>query len=454
MKKIQEDKLSALLDRLPTSVKRAFMSKTEKQKDINMTNARDAYYDLPKHIRAKIDAMIDPDTGRVKAGANSEELGENLASDINKEGYKEWKYTDLKGNEYYAYGKDENGAKYYLQLKAKFDPNLASKLDDIDTSQIKATGLGVGYVDPYLKAIYKMEIDTLEKKELPLFITENKTKMNKKDLMEMIREVIAEESETVGITFQLPNEPGTNKTPPRFVIGSITQAQKTQLMRTGVGFNADSTQGTPIENTVEGDVIRNALLRNGADPDRVNQIDPKSNYTVKDQGKSLLVYLSNQKVTENKTKMKVNQLRQIIREEISKVLMEADMSGYTAVSTTDSGGTKTYKDSGMDKVAQALADAMNDQSSEESPFNKFTKNGTVKNVPMEVFNAVISNNMESLSPEFKKWIKYNISDIDEPIEFIEVSTTNGSNVVGLRTSYHLGAAQSNKDASAGGWTGD
>ena len=34
MRKIQEDKLSALLDRLPTSVKRAFMSKTEKQKDI------------------------------------------------------------------------------------------------------------------------------------------------------------------------------------------------------------------------------------------------------------------------------------------------------------------------------------------------------------------------------------------------------------------------------------
>jgi len=191
MKKIQEDKLSALLDRLPTSVKRAFMSKTEKAKDIDMTDARDAYYDLPKRMRAKIDALIDPDTGRVRAGANSEELGESLASDLNKAGYKTWKYTDPSGKVFFAYGKDENQAKQYLVLKSTVDRSLKGKFDNIDTSEIEATGRGVGIADRYIQAIYKKETDAIEKKELPLFTTENKNKMKVNQLRQIIKEEIS-----------------------------------------------------------------------------------------------------------------------------------------------------------------------------------------------------------------------------------------------------------------------
>lgn len=357
---------------------------------------------------AAVLAKVDPDTGRIPTGVNTGNIDESLVSKINDDGYKTWKYTDSNGKEYRAYGKNENGAKDYLTLRYE--------LKDVDTSKIELTRRGVGYVDPYLEAIYKGTTDTIVKKELPLFTAENRsimrvnqlreivkelmaadmpptekvsampgqdvkdqmiaavsstndpkvlmqlaikfggagfkesdnlgemkrkltpymskagaseylklaqlfavengqivmkggkqdimftnakeTKMNKKDLMEMIREVIAEEAGMVQVV--LPGEG---------VIASVTPEQKVEL--DGKAFRKEELKAFGIDH----EAIRD---------DAWYQLSGDKSLLLK----AILDYIpdnpySHKKVTENKTKMKVNQLRQIIREEISKVLNES-----------------------------------------------------------------------------------------------------------------------------------
>ena len=386
MKKIQEDKISALLDRLPTSVKRAFMSKTEKQKDIDMTDARDAYYDLPKRMRAKVDALIDPDTGRVRAGANSEELGESLASNINKAGYKTWKYTDPSGEVFFAYGKDEDQAKQYLVLKSMVNRSLEGKFDNIDTSKIEFVRDGVGMADKYIQAIYKKTTDTLEPQELPLFTTENKNKMKVNQLKQIIREEIskalneADSSVMGGIAKNLylylkgkkPNHPlDINGAQLRNVKGepmSYDTKVSMNYQNAAVGMDQMARQGRAASlgkgsqysevslffhgnllsalGFVKKEEAEEALkyimdkypnqlehlyggeprvVESKMDYDWAKNYAPKYQFYVilkddKARAKSQSAKPQTKELNENK--MKVNQLRQIIREEISKVLKE------------------------------------------------------------------------------------------------------------------------------------
>lgn len=120
-------------------------------------------------------------------------------------------------------------------------------------------------------------------------------RMNKKDLMEIIREVIAEEAGKVDVV--LPGEG---------VIASVTPEQKDQL--NGKGFTKKELKAFGIDHEAIRDDIRYKVSG-----DKSLQLTSILNYIPDNP-------YSHKKVTENK--MKVNQLRQIIREEISKVLNE------------------------------------------------------------------------------------------------------------------------------------
>ena len=410
-----------------------------KPKDKNIKfkeDLQDLYYtNRPQYDKVKKYYMDQVDAGRqsidiedvmnafeeIERGLNEATSEEDKAvfDAIKTAGFKSWDYEDPESGEvFYAKGRDAGEAARYLRYKYK--------LEKIDVSKITPTGLGAGITDNALLAIYTNK-DIYE-------MTGDKSKM-KNRLKGIVKELMAD-MPPPAMYAPIKN---TDASP---IVKAIKSGQLSLQQITNI--SAYLSKRTAFQPSVEDEKLGAAVvdfLNNNKVPNQILQpiIDQLPKQDVMYTGPGM-----RENINENKNKMKVNQLRQIIREEIENVMMQQDMPQYTVVSTTDSGGTKTYRDPAMAKVAQALADAMNDQSSKESFFNKFKKDGTVKNVPMRVFNAVISNNMESLSPEFKNWIKYNV--IGKPNEFIEVSTTNGSDVVGLRTSYHLEMAQSNKDA--------
>ena len=283
--------------------------KTEKEKrseqdqlDLDRYVADTRFTDPEKYERLQhILKHTDPDTGHLPTGLNTGNIDESVFDDIkaSKIKFTNWEYKDPKnpaiGRRILAKGRSPQEAALYVTMRYP-------QLSGINPRYFEDTGKVVSLIDDYIVAIYNGETEAPEKGETPYFMKEAGNKMNKKDLMEMIREVIAEESTqtTMGLEQQ-----GT--------VAYITPAQRDKLIDLG-SVSIDDLKKLGIEFRSDRDDVEfdnNVMYKvhGGSGP----------NPGVKLVSTGLK---KRQSANENKTKMKVNQLKQIIREEISKIIKE------------------------------------------------------------------------------------------------------------------------------------
>lgn len=285
---------------VPKWIADIFKTKKEKrseqdQADLDRYVADLRFTDPDKYERLQsILKHVDPDTGHLPTGLNTGNIDESVFDDIKASPNKftNWEYKDPKdpslGRRIVSKGRNANEAALYVKMRYPEYPNL-------NPQYFEDTGVRVSLIDRYVEAIYNGETEAPERGEMPYFMRETNNKMKKSNLMEMIREVIAEEMGKVDVV--LPGEG---------VIASVTPEQKKEL--NGKGFTKKELKAFGIDHEAIRDDIRYKVSG-----DKSLQLTSILNYIPDNP-------YSHKKVTENK--MKVNQLRQIIREEISKVLNE------------------------------------------------------------------------------------------------------------------------------------
>jgi len=285
---------------IPKWVADIFKTKKEKRSEQDQVDLDRYVADLrftdPKRYERLQDILkhVDPDTGHLPTGLNTGNVDESVLDDIKASPNKftNWEYKDPKNpslaRRIVSKGRNANEAALYVKMRYPEYPKL-------NPQYFEDTGVVVSLIDRYVEAIYNGETEAPEKGETPYFMRETNNKMKKSDLMEMIREVIAEEVGKVDVV--LPGEG---------VIASVTPEQKKEL--NGKGFTKKELKAFGIDHEAIRDDIRYKVSG-----DKSLQLTSILN-KIPDNP------YSHKKVTENK--MKVNQLRQIIREEISKVLKE------------------------------------------------------------------------------------------------------------------------------------
>ncbi len=245
-------------------------------------------------IQAVMDAFKEIERGLNEA---TSEEDRKVFDAIKTAGFKSWEYDgDPSGEVFYAKGRDVGEAARYLRYK--------HKLQKIDLSKITPTGLGAGITDNALVAIYTNK-DIYE-------MTGDKSKMKNK-LKSIVKELMA----------PMPPPPmyapikSTDASP---IVKAIENGQLDLRQITNIStYLSKRTAFQPsVKDGELGAAIVDFLNKNEV-PNQILQpiIDQLPKQDVMYTGPGM-----RENVNENKNKMKVNQLKQIIREEIAKVLNE------------------------------------------------------------------------------------------------------------------------------------
>lgn len=329
---LQEDNI---LDKLPLGIQKLFMSRDEKEKlrtsqELEQWAKNNNLSPDRAKAMAAVLAKVDPDTGRIPTGVNTGNVDESKFDDIkaSPDKFTNWEYKDPKNlslaRRIVSKGRNANEAALYVAMRYPEYP-------DLNPQYLKDTGVVVSVIDKFVEAIYDGKTEAPERGETPYFMkeTKNKTKMNKKDLMEMIREVIAQEMDKVNMASIVLGTPGNWRT-----IASLTPDEFVNIKDERIQYSGKQLKDMliPFASIRSDDEMKKSIESN---------LDDNIRYEVEKIENTLRILpqkdkidpnpRSHKNVTENKTKMKVNQLRQIIREEISKVLNEAE-GNYTIVS--------------------------------------------------------------------------------------------------------------------------
>lgn len=291
---------------IPKWVADIFKTKKEKrseqdQLDLDRYVADLRFTDPERYERLQaILSTVDPDTGRIPAGLNTGNVDESVLDDIKASPNKftNWEYKDPKdpslGRRLVSKGRNAKEAALYVKMRYPEYPNL-------NPQYFEDTGVRVSLIDRYVEAIYNGETEAPERGEMPYFMRETNNKMKKSNLMEMIREVIAEEM-------------GSSATD--------MSSYKVMLDYTPLKFIVSINDAKALEGIQSGDFLNGEFDTNVFDDNKKYKVSP---FEQKREDGSVIRTLRIFDIgdgTIKENKMKVNQLRQIIREEISKVLKE------------------------------------------------------------------------------------------------------------------------------------
>lgn len=282
---------------IPKWIADIFKTKREKrseqdQVDLDRYVADLRFTDPEKYERLQgILKHVDPDTGHLPTGLNTGNLDESVFDDIKVAGFKTWRYMSPTGEVFYGKGRDAGEAARYLRLKYK--------LKDVDVSQIVDTEKGVGYIDDTVVSIYNRDYEPMDEM--------------KNRLKNIVKELMADLPPTEKVSAM----PGQDIKDQMIAAVSATNDPKVLMQLAikfgGAGFKESDNLGemkrklTPFMSKAGASeylkLAQSFAVENG-------QIVSKSD-------KQDIMFTN---IKENK--MKVNQLRQIIREEIAKVLKE------------------------------------------------------------------------------------------------------------------------------------
>jgi hypothetical protein len=234
---------------------------------------------------------IDPDTGHLPTGLNTAgSMDENIASDLISAGFKTWEYTDENGRSFYPKGRNEKEAALWLRLRHKMK---------VDPSQIKlADRSGLGYADD-------TTIDIYNQKYQPDDVMENR-------LRKIVKELMADMPPMEKVT-TLPGEDIKDQ-----MVSALASTNDPKVLMQlaiqfgGAGFKSSDNIGMMKKKLIP-------LMKNAGASEylKLSRSFGVENGEIVSKGKEDVMYSN---VKENK--MKVTQLKQIIKEEIQKVMNE------------------------------------------------------------------------------------------------------------------------------------
>lgn len=236
---------------------------------------------------------IDPDTGQLPTGLNTAgSMDESIASDLIDAGFKTWEYTDESGRSLYPKGRNEKEAALWLRLKHKIK---------VDPSQIKlADRSGLGYADDTTIAIYNQKYEPMDESRLRKIVkelmadlppTEKVSAMPGQDIKDQMISAVSATNDP-NILRQLSTVFGGAGFKSSDNLGEMKRKLVPLMSKAGAGQYLKLSQKFAVEN---GEIVLKS-------------------------GKQDVMFTN---IKENK--MKVTQLKQIIREEIQKVMKENDL---------------------------------------------------------------------------------------------------------------------------------